>query len=95
MEDNRSRKLRAKQERYLYTFVLDGFRGGENVEFYNDLSSVRFVFDYRGTASVKIIFKEKGKQRHLVVPMRLFGQIADYLPPTENEVYADHNTHNQ
>lgn len=94
MKDKKQRKLREKQEQYLFTFVLDGFIGGENVEFYNGLSRLRFVFDYRGTASVKIVFKEKGKQGHLVVPMCLFREIAEYLPPKQTDVYEDHNSPN-
>ena len=39
MKDSKSRKLREKQEQYLFTFVLDGFIGGENVEFYNGLNT--------------------------------------------------------
>jgi hypothetical protein len=95
MKDKKSRKLRAKQEQYLFTFVLDGFIGGENVEFYNGLNSLRFVFDYRGMQSVKVIFSEKGKKRHLVVPMCLFKEIAEYLPPKQTDVYEDHNNPNQ
>ncbi|MBL4650698.1 MAG: hypothetical protein JKY03_13285 [Aureispira sp.] len=94
MKDKKSRQLIKKQERYLFTFALDGFIGGENVEFFNGLNSLRFVFDYRGMASVKIIFKEEGKQRHLVVPMCLFREIAGYLPPMENNMYEDHNEPN-